>query len=53
MNKKNLLGVAFLVSVLGVVLTGMATLQPEKRSTGVESKEYAMGGFPVVPSLRN
>jgi hypothetical protein len=52
MNKKNILGVTFLASVLGVVLTGMATLEPEKRTAEVKQKEYAMGGFPVLPSLR-
>lgn len=52
MNKKNLMGVVFLVSLLGVVLTGMSALQPEKRGIEIEPTEYAMGGFPVVPSLR-
>jgi hypothetical protein len=53
MNKKNVLGMAFFVGVLGVVLTGMMSLQPEKRAMQVEPKQYAMGGFPVVPSLRD
>jgi hypothetical protein len=52
MNKKNLMGVVFLASVLGVVLTGMSALQPEKRAIESQPTEYAMGGFPVVPSLR-
>jgi hypothetical protein len=52
MDKKNLMGVVFLVSVLGVVLTGMSALQPEKPAIESEPTEYAMGGFPVVPSLR-
>ena len=53
MNKKNIMGMVFFVGLLGAVLTGMMTLQPEKRAVEVEPKEYAMGGFPVVPSLRD
>lgn len=50
MNKKNMLGMLFFMGVLGVVLSGMVAFQPEKRVIEVESLEYAMGGFPVLPS---
>lgn len=52
MNKKNILGMMFFVGLLGLVLAGMVTLQPEKRTVEMESAEYIMGGFPVIPSTR-
>jgi hypothetical protein len=53
MNKNNVFGAVFFVGLLGLVLTGMMTLQAEKTVIEVEPKAYAMGGFPVVPSLRD
>ena len=52
MNKKNMLGMLFFMGVLGVVLSGMVAFQPEKRVVEMETAEYSMGGFPVIPSQR-
>lgn len=52
MNKKNMLGMLFFMGILGVVVSGMVAFQPDKRIVEAESPEYAMGGFPVIPSQR-
>lgn len=50
MNKKNALSVLFLASFLGLVLTGMIYLQPEKPQP--QTAEYDLRGFPSLPSER-
>jgi len=51
MNKRNALSVLFLASFLGLVLTGMIYLQPEKPQP--QTAEYDLRGFPSLPSERN
>lgn len=50
MNKKSALSVLFLASFLGLVLTGMVYLQPEKAQP--QTAEYDLRGFPSLPSER-
>ena len=50
MDKKNLLGMLFFVGLLGFVVSGIVMLQPDKKILEVETAEYNMSGFPVLPS---